>query len=101
MRLDILTKSTIQSLAAAFLSANPFYANVGITSKEVLKAYSCKIEAIGSGGEDGWNPIEYKLIEERMGGQVKTEGRYIMWSVLAEAFHDWLLSTILRVGKEI
>jgi len=88
-------------LAEEFLETDLFYKKVGITPKELLKAYSCKVESRGGECDDGWNPVEHNLIEMRMGStEIRRNGEYVLWAVLADAFESWLSNIFLGIGKE-
>lgn len=92
---------TLRTLAEDFLYDHSFYANAGVKPSEVLRAYSCRLESSGYTWDDGWNPVEYDLIQERMGGsEVRRKGRYVTWTVVSEAFHMWLAGLFKDMGKE-
>lgn len=88
-------------LAEEFLEYEFFYKRTGITAKEVLRAYSCKVESRGNEFDDGFNPVEYDLIQERMGkSEIRRNGEVILWTVVAGSFDDWLQNTFSDVAKE-
>lgn len=101
MKVSKLTASLRFHLAEEFLEDHPIYKRAGITAKEVLKTYSCKVESRGNEFDDGFNPVEYDLIHERMGDQaVSKNGESVLWAVLADAFDSWLTNVFSNIGKE-
>ncbi len=77
-------------LASAFLRESSIYEGK-ITIDEVVRAYRCKVKNKGFECSDGWNPQEHKAILHEFNGiEVRRSGTYILWSVVASAFQDWI-----------